>query len=379
MRPRELLLIVAAVFLASGSVPPVEPPPEKAPSATASLILESANSNENSYSKGEFVSELHGNVVFRYDDIHIRSDEATWQRKEGTILFRQNVRVTRGRKLMTCDRLNFAKVNSMLTAFGRFNYFDSADLTRLTGDRGEYGTNTKIFTLTGNPVLTHVDTTAHDTLVIKSLTMRFEDSLKRATAIDSVRINKGQLSSSCHLARFYTKTDYVQLRGIPRVRYGVQRMNGDSINLDFAGGKLRHAVVVGNSHGIYTDTTGEKGRDTSFTHIWGDSLDMAMSDSGRPQVLWAIGKAASRSFDKHDSTSPNKASGKIMMLAFNKTGDVHHLKIWGNARSTYFVNDSSGRGCNEVSGDSVSVSFANGRAQFVTLAGSTRGVYFPLP
>ncbi|MGA3050400.1 MAG: LptA/OstA family protein [Chitinispirillaceae bacterium] len=379
MKPTGVFLITAAFFQTSARGLSPAPLPEQALKPSVSLILESANSNENNYSNGEFISELHGNVVFLYDSIRIRSDEATWRRKEGTVIFRQNITVTRGHKLITCDRLNFTKENSTLTASGRFNYFDTADQTRLTGDHAEYHTNTKIFTITGNPVLFHFDTTARDTLTIKSLSMRYEDSLKRAMAMDSVRITKGQLSSACNLAHFFTKTNYVLLRGVPRVRYGVQRLIGDSINLDFAGGKLRHAVIVGNSHGIYADTSGEKKHDTSYTHIWGDSLDMVMSDSGKPQVLWAIGKASSKSFERGDSASANKASGKIMMLAFAKDGNVRNLEIWGNARSTYFVNDSSGRGCNEVSGDSVSVLFANSRVQFVTLEGSTRGVYFPLP
>jgi hypothetical protein len=379
MRSTDVFLIAAAFFQASDSGPSPVPLPEQAPKSSISLILKSANSNENTYSNGEFISELHGNVVFLYDSIRIQSDEATWRRKEGIVMFRQNIKVTQGLKLLTCDHLNFAKKNSTLTAFGRFNYFDTADQTRLKGDQAEYHTDTKIFTITGNPVLFHFDTTARDTLTIKSLSMCYEDSLKRATAMDSVKITKGQLSSVCRLARFFTKTNYVLLRGAPRVRYGVQRLIGDSINLDFAGGKLRHAVIVGNSHGIYADTSGEKKHDTSYTHIWGDSLDMAMSDSGKPQVLWAIGKASSKSFERGDSASANKASGKIMMIAFTKDGNVRNLEIWGNARSTYFVNDSTGRGCNEVSGDSVLVSFANSRVQFVTLAGSTRGVYFPLP
>ncbi len=379
MRPFIVFLTEAAFLAAVSSGQSPGPSPERPLKPSVSLILESANSNENTYSNGEFISELHGNVAFLYDDIRIRSDEATWRRKEGTVMFRRNIRVTRDRKLLTCDRLNFAKGNSTLTAFGRFNYFDSADQTRLTGDHAEYQTNTKVFNITGNPVLTHFDTTARDTLIIKSLSMRYEDSLKRATATDSVKITKGQLSSACRLSRFFTKTNYVLLRGVPRVRYGVQRLTGDSINLDFAGGKLRHAVIVGNSHGIYADTSEEKRHDTSYTHIWGDSLDMVMSDSGKPRVLWAIGKASSKSFERGDSATADKASGKIMMLAFAEDGNVRNLKIWGNARSTYFVNDSGGRGCNEVSGDSVSVSFAGGRAQFVTLAGSTRGVYFPLP
>jgi hypothetical protein len=95
-------------------------------------------------------------------------------------------------------------------------------------------------------------------------------------------------------------------------------------------------------------------------------------------VIWAIGKASSKSYETNDLSTANTASGKRMMLGFGRDGMVRKLRIWGNACSTYFVDDNSGRGCNEVSGDSIAVAFAKGKARFVTLAGSTRGIYFPL-
>lgn len=73
------------------------------------LILKSANSNENMYTNGEFISILKGNVIFLYDDITIRSDEATWWRNEGKVDFKHNVRVTQKAQVLTCDRLNFTK------------------------------------------------------------------------------------------------------------------------------------------------------------------------------------------------------------------------------------------------------------------------------
>ena len=53
------------------------PPGEK----ISTLVLESANSNENTFSGGEFVHPER-QCFFTYDDIRIRSDEATWWRNE---------------------------------------------------------------------------------------------------------------------------------------------------------------------------------------------------------------------------------------------------------------------------------------------------------
>jgi lipopolysaccharide export system protein LptA len=360
--------------LKGGSRPtsPVKPAP--------SLVLESASNNENSFSNGEFISVLRGNVVFRYDDIRIRSDEATWWRTKGAVLFKNRVRVVRGRSLITCNRMNFTKDNNTLTATGKFDYFDSTEQSRLKGETAEYRIGAKIFHLRGSPELIRYDTAQAETLTIKSITMIYVDSLKRATAVDSVRIRKGKLYSTCRLAHFNTKTNQAFLRGNPNVYYDAHHLNGDSINLNFAKERLHDASIVGNSHGIYldVDSTGHRRGDTSITHIWGDSLYMALSDSGRLNVLWSVGKASSRNYESSDPASANTANGKIMMLRFGQDGNVKKLKIWGNARSTYFVDDDNGKGCNNVSGDSIAVAFAKGKAQFVTLAGSTRGIYFPV-
>lgn len=359
-------------------IPAADKPSKESAKPSPSLILESANTNENSFSNNEFISVLRGNVVFHYDDIRIRSDEATWLRKKGTVAFRNNVRVVRGRQLLTCNRVDFAKESNTLSAAGKFDFYDSTQQSRLRGDNAEYRIATKNFRLRGNPVLVRYDTVHGETLSIKSITMYYNDSLKRATGTDSVRIRKGQLYSTCRLAHYFTATNQTFLRGNPNVWYGVHHITGDSINLNFSKESLRDASVVGNAHGIYADTADSHKGDTSFTHLWGDSLYMAVSDSGKLEVIWSVGKAASKNFRSSDPSLANTANGKTMMLGFGGDGTVKTLKIWGNARSTYFTDDPSGRGCNQVSGDLVSVLFSKGKTSFVTLAGSTRGVYFPV-
>lgn len=349
------------------------------PKPSASLILESANNNENTFSNGEFISVLRGNVVFSYDDIRVRSDEATWWRSKGEILFRNRIRVTRGRQLLTCNRMNFTKENNTLYATGNFDFFDSTEQSRLRGNEAEYQIAKKIFFLKGKPELIRYDTAAAETLSIRSVTMRYVDSLKLATGNDSVRIRKGKLDATCTTARYCTESNQAYLRGAPVVTFDIHRLTGDSIDLTFDKESLRSASVTGVAHGMYADTGSAAARDTTWTHIWGDSLHMALSDSGMLEVIWSIGRARSKTYESGNETQANTASGKIMMLGFDRRGQADRLKIWGSAMSTYYVEDQSGTGCNEVSGDSVAVSFENGRVSFVTLAGSTRGVYFPLP
>ena len=343
---------------------------------STTLILQSANSNENTYSNGEFISYLRGNVVFLYDDITIRSDDATWWRSEGKVDFRNNVRITQEAQTLTCDHMHFTKKTNRIDAVGKFCYRDTAEKTELTGKRGSYRVDVKDFTLTGDPRMVRFDTLAAETLIISGLQMHYSDSMKTAIVSDSVSITKGKLLSRCGRAVYHTETNRAELRINPRVTFDIHEIVGDSIDLNFGNEALESASIYGSAHGVYIDTGGG-GNDSSFTHVWGDSLYMSISDAGGIDSLWVHGKAISKYFTALSADQVNQANGKVMLMSFGKGNDVEKVKIWGNARSTYYIEEEDSQGVNEVSGDSIRVDFRKGKATSINLAGSARGIYFP--
>lgn len=272
--------------------------------------------------------------------------------------------------------MNYTKETGLLTASGRFNFYDSLEQTRLLGNEGVYHLDKREFTLSGNPKFLRYDTASAETLVITGIQMSYLDSLKRATVSQNVNISKGKLNSICKFAHFFTKDNFAQLREAPIVKYEANTVNGDSIDLKFGKEALKNAIVMGKSHGLYVDTTSPKG-DSALTHIWGDSLIMTVNDSGVLDSLWAFGKALSKNYATSDPNAVNEASGKKMMLSFAKDGNVDRVKIWGNARSIYFIEERDSRGRNEATGDSIAVSFLNGKAKKLSLWGAARGIYFP--
>jgi lipopolysaccharide export system protein LptA len=340
------------------------------------LILQSANSNENTYVNGEFISYLKGNVKFMYDDITIHSDEATWWRNEGRVHFQNNVKVTQKAQLLTCDRMDFTKETNQIDANGHFFYRDTTQLTELKGDNATYLIEKKVFTLVGSPKLLRFDTTAAETLTIIGKKVTYVDTLKLATVFDDVVITKGKLTSRCQKAQYQTEKDRAYLRIKPFVTYDINEIVGDSIDLQFGDESLRSASIFGNAHGVYFDTSG-KSNDTAFTHVWGDTLYMSLSDSGSLDSIWVHGKAISKNFTALKKYAVNQANGKTMLLSFGNDGNVDKVKIWGNARSTYYMEEDDSRGINESSGDSIMVAFNKGKAVFLNLTGSARGKFFP--
>jgi len=311
-------------------------------STDGALILERANSNENVYSGGELVSHLRGNVVFRYEDMRISSDEATWWRNAGRVDFRKKVKVERAGDIMTCDRMHFSRDRNMLTAAGQFRYQDSAQVTFLSGNEAEYTVDKKTFVLKGKPQLVRIDSTDTDTLFISGRLMTYDDSLKIATVTDDVNITRGHLKASCKSAQYFAETDMAYLRRSPEVFYEGHRVVGDTIDLHFGKETLKSARVVGKSHGRYTEVDASS-NDTSVTHIWGDSLLLTMSDSGgRMETMKAFGKVHGRYTEvsplSKDTSVTNIWSDSLLltMSSNSERGRLEAMKAFGNVHGHYF-------------------------------------------
>ncbi|HMA64972.1 MAG: LptA/OstA family protein [Fibrobacterota bacterium] len=373
---RKVVCVIVALLFAASIIAAQSPKSGSTEKKSPSLILESANSNENVFENDEFISYLKGNVVFIYDDIKIKSDEATWWRNQGKVYFKNNVKVYRGAQTVTCDQMNYAKNNNLLIANGRFVFIDTLERTKITGTDAEYNIQTRYFQLTGKPNLIRYDTASAETLFISAERMWYIDSIRCANVVDSVKIIKGKLFSTCKAAKYYTNKEFAQLRLDPFVIYEISNVKGDSIDLYFGKNQLQSATVMGHAVGSYIDTIANT-KDSSYTNVWGDSLLMTVSDSGNLDSLWIFGKAKSKNYESKDKESVNEASGKKMLMSFTDSGVADKVKIWGNAKSKYFVTEQKSKGINEASGDSITVTFKKGRASRLTLAGSARGIYFP--
>ncbi|MFW5812997.1 MAG: hypothetical protein ACOCXC_01610 [Fibrobacterota bacterium] len=369
MKPMRTVLLVAALISAL--------PFGVLASDDGALILKRADRNENIYSNGEFISHLRGDVVFHYDDMRIRADEATWRKSQGVVSFRNGVKVERERQILTCNWLHFTRKSNFIRANGNFFFHDSSEYTTLSGREAEYDVKSRDFLLRGKPLLVRKDTVENDTLFISGTRMSYADSSKQATVTENVRIRKGKLEATCRKADYFTKKDNAQLRIKPEVFYENHKVIGDSVDLYFGKESLKSARVIGNSHGRYAEIS-KSSKDTTITHIWSDSLHLTVSDSGMLDSLYAFGRVQSKYFLEGDSTRANEASGKLMVLSFRDDGKVDRAVINGNARSIYYIEEADGRGRNEASGDQIVVMFELGKARLLKLRGSARGKYFPL-
>ncbi len=336
------------------------------------LLLKNADYNRNSLVNGKLVSVLQGNVRFLYDDTYIRADEATWYRGSGKVDFNGNVRVWTEMQELTCDHMNYNRNMNSLIVRRNINFFDKNDQIRIVAQKAEYNLDTKHIVLNKDPQLFKYDTTAAETLSIVCDVMEYDDSLQIATGIDNVSITKGQLRSTCQQAFFYNETGVAKLREKPWIYYDVHDLTGDSVDLFFKDEALEGVAVMRNAKGLHKDITV---KDTIYTRVTGDSIYMAISDSGTVEKIWTYEDATTLYYSSENRQDINEAHGKVILLEFYH-GTTGTLSISGNAECIYFMDDEKENGRNEATGDKIAISFDNGKATYIKLRGDVRGTYY---
>jgi lipopolysaccharide export system protein LptA len=338
----------------------------------STLILRNADYNRNTFTNGRLISVLKGNVEFKYEDIIINADEATWYRGKGRVHFRKNIRVTMKQQLLTCERMDYDRAKKKLVVRKNVDFFDHEKQMRIVSQKAVYSLDTKRIVLTKDPQLFRYDTTIAETLIITGDKMIYDDSLDIAIAEKDVSILKGLLKSRCQTATYYVETGIAKLRTDPWIYYDVHDVTGDSVDLFFIDETLRGVSVMRNAKGYHRDVTPE---DTIFTNVTGDSLYMDISDSGFIQTIWTYDDATTLYYSSKTPESVNEANGKVIVLHFTH-GTTGTLTISGNAESVYYLEDEKESGRNEASGDKIRINFVDGKAEFIKIHGGVRGTYF---
>ncbi len=339
---------------------------------SSTLVLRNADYNRNTFANGRLISVLKGNVEFKYDDIIINADEATWYRGKGKVHFKNNIRVTMEQQSLTCQKMDYDRSRKRLVVKKDVDFFDQSRQIRIVSQKAVYALDTKRIVLTQDPKFFRYDTTIVETLIISGDKMIYDDSMNIAIAEKDVSILKGLLTSKCQTASYYVETGIAKLREDPWIYYDVHDVTGDSVDLFFVDEALRGVSVMRNAKGYHRDVTPE---DTIFTRIKGDSLYMEISDSGAIKTIWTYDDATTLYYSSNTPELVNEANGKVIVLNFTD-GTTGNLVISGNAESVYYMDDEKESGRNEASGDRIKIFFVDGKAVFINIHGGVRGTYF---
>lgn len=302
---------------------------------------------EGFYFPDERKSLLEKNVSLTDRQVLLNSQKGLYFSDIKTAYFSEKVSLKDTANLIFSDSLVYYRIEARAIVLGNVVVTNPTDNIVITGDYGEHFTNEKRSFITGNPVLTKIDTSSSgeiDTLVIRSKRMdafRSEsDTLPRIDITDSVRIRRGMLRSRSNKARYLLQKKMILLYDNPIVWYENNQLTGDSIVVELREDGRRNRI---NKMFIYR---------RAFLASK-DSLDI----SGRKF---------------------NQISGDEMVITFNETSQIERTDVFKQSRSLYYTFDEGKpKGANLTSGDEITVYFQNNQIQSITFRGAIEGMQYP--
>ncbi len=348
------------------------------------LIMENADKLEGVRSTGEYV--LSGNVRFRHGDLRLETQRALWQRERNRVVSESSLRITNRGALLTADRGSYDRNADRAEAVGRVFMRDSSGEVEARGNQLDYNRVTRIAVLSGDPVARRfyparpalpdsgtARATPADTLSIRALRLRYNDSLGVAVAEGDVVITRRDLRITCGRAEYRQKEDSLILYEKPVARVEDSEIRGAVIRLGLAGEELRGLRVRGQAEALSyekaTDST-----DARRSRVTGDSLFMTFVE-GAIDSIEVFTQAEGTYWEVSKPDYVNRMNGDYMVMRF-RDREAREARVLGAARSTYYhFEGDTLKGRNRADGDTIALQFEGGRIGEVLVRGRASGVY----
>ena len=320
---------------------------------------------------------LNGKVHFTHDSIAFRTARATWNKNldrvdcEGSFLF------THPDGYIKAKYGSYQRKTETATAKGYVEAKDSAGTYAFFGNNLVYNKKIKFLKLSDQPILHQYqrqkkDTTKIDTTAVRAELITFNQETEFAEAFRNVVITQGDMIVTCDTGYLDKKNSWVALKGSPKFTLEGYELTGDSIYLTIDADKrtLKSALVIRNAKGRQHEK-GKKGKPDQFTEAEGDTL-FAEFKGDKIKRLYVNLNAHGYFYEADFADYKNQMEGGRLDLSF-KNGKLKGALISGDAQSTYFHIMEKQRqidGRNEAAGDTIRISFDEGKVKHLKLAGT---------
>ncbi len=332
------------------------------------LVLVRADSARGFLDQGRVVRELIGGVEFQQDSSHMYCQKARQYVDEGYVHFTGAVRIVSPPRQLLADEifhyeqrreqiargharlmdrvrtldaqsLHYFEIADRALADGKALLQDHEERVTLRGQRIEYLRGKGYASIEGRPVFVRQDSSAKDSLVIRSRIMEMLDDGKRIQARDSVTMVQGSTSAQCGLLRYLREEEKITLVEQPQAQRDEDRMRGIEIDL-----YMKERTLTG--------------------------IEMR----GQAMVLTRVDTLLSPDL-MHDFLS-----GEQIYVGV-KNNQVDSVYVKDRATSYYHLfEDKKYKGINKVLGDELGMSFRDGKVHRVAVTSSpaaSNGIFFP--
>ncbi len=319
---------------------------QKIAESDTNVYLKNGNTNlyanSGQYDLNSKIADFKGDVLF-YDSVStLKSSNLIYDKNLEKIIATGNVDVSDSVSNIRADSLIHFRNSKYTKGFGNIIIKNVENNVTISGDSLIDDKQNKISKIFGNPFLTQIEKLndgTFDTLFIQSRYMEAnQDSNSRLTAIDSVRIIRGDFLSNNDYTIYDRKKDIITIlkqkdKKTPILWYENTQVTGDSIFINLDSNRVKRVDILNNSLLISEDST------YKFRY--------------------------------------NQMSGDSTALEFNK-GNLSLTEVKGNVLSIYYMfEDKDPNGLLKSSANEIKIYFEDNRVSEVKMYGSPVSEFHP--
>ncbi|MEK7329646.1 MAG: LptA/OstA family protein, partial [Candidatus Eisenbacteria bacterium] len=213
-----------------------------------------------SYSEDSDILQLIGGVIITDGDAVLKAPTGTYDRKHGRADLYGGVAAADSNQRVTCDRIAYFRNERRFEARGHVVGEDVENRMTLSADSVDYDRREHEAVARGNPALRSRDKDGR-VAEVRAVTLRLNNQLRLAEAIDSVQMVRDTLQARADYALFDDRADRGWLLGAPRAWDDETTVTGDTLEIWTEKRALRRFVVRQNAvidyAGARPDTRGE--------------------------------------------------------------------------------------------------------------------------
>ena len=310
--------------------------------ANERLYLKQAEILENKTIDGKSVKLISGDIVFKKGDLTLNCENGIQYVLDDLAILYDGIYATQNERKMTCDTIKFFSNDNILHGIGNSHVWDI--------DYNLVADSITIFTEIDSGIAAGNVTLIQKGQIINSDRIKYKREKGKKgvsyTAIGNVIIKDSSIIAKCGKATYSHSDRNTTLEINPQINESERILSGERIFLSYENEKLKELHIPQKANVI----TIAKGYQKSVTDSMklGDSLSLK-----------------------------NKIEGKKLISFFNN-GKIDSIRIEGMAKTLYHVfKDSIYQGNNNVSGDTITMSFLDNELNTINVLGGSEGEYFP--
>lgn len=309
--------------------------------AGSRLELVNAAKGELIQKNGREIRKLEGNVHLRQGDAYLYCDLAFFDMTANRVTLISHVEIYDGRHRLNADTVRYegnqriesafghvqliqenqsleadsvvySQMNQEVHATGHVTMNDILESAELAGNDLLYQRNREYGIAKGNPELIQLDSTGHDSLIIRSRIMEIWGERQVAVATDNVSIQRGEWRAHCDLAKFYSPDRHLVLYDNPQIFERNQNIKGDSIKIFLVESELDSGIIYGHAS--------IQSKNRSFEdQLKGDRVTFSSADSNRVIIVEGEAQSSYHVFNEKDQWEGiNQINGDRITLKFSE-------------------------------------------------------------